>query len=108
MAQSRGSSNNPDLYDISAVMAAFEEVNQVRITLSIQTRQMGRVGDIQIGAMASDNRSDNPEANTLASVNATFLATGRKTLDAAVIHVLYLLDGKLASNEMASAEVKKA
>jgi len=107
LASSRYSSNTADMIDIAAVMEAFEEINQVRITVSITLEGTGSERGLRIGAVAEERRGEDTEVTTLASASASFSATNLKTAEAAVLHILYMLDGKIAYAEINSAEPKK-
>lgn len=95
------------MIDVAALMEAFEEINQVKIILSITLEGTGSLRGLRIGAVAMENNSPSTEATVLASVNASFSAMNLKTVEAAVMHVLYLLDGKIAYQEMAGGAAKK-
>jgi hypothetical protein len=95
------------MIDIAAVMEAFEEINQVRITVSITLEGTGSERGLRIGAVAEERRGEDTEVTTLASASASFSATNLKTAEAAVLHILYMLDGKIAYAEINSAEPKK-
>lgn len=106
MAVNRTTSNSPDTEDVTVTLHAFEHINQVRVNIRLTTKTEGRNSDLTILAECWEKQPLIGEAKFLASVSATCLALNLRTLDAAVIHVLYLLDGKLAEEEFANAAKK--
>jgi hypothetical protein len=86
--------------DAAIHITAMEAINQlkVEIRLTVVDRQ-GR-GVIQVEAVAWDNRESYGEVPPSVSVKSTCLAMNVTSLAAAVIHVLYLLDGKLGRKEL--------
>lgn len=108
LASSRGSMNMPDLQDVAAVLEGFEEVNTCRIQVTLELKGQGLLRHLLVGAVAYDRRETAGEVTTLASVSVTSLASNLKNVTAVVIHALYMLDGKIAYQEMQSAENKKA
>lgn len=106
MAQSRGSSNSPDVIDVTMVMLAFEAMNKVRVELRIGRVDDGIASDLGITALAHSMEGEFGDLPPLASVNVKCSAMNLKTLDAAVLACLYRLDFQLASNEFIGAETK--
>jgi hypothetical protein len=92
--------------DVLMSMVAFERINNVRLEIRLSSTETRGKADLQIMCAAHAVGVEIGEAPSLASVSVTCLATNLKSLDAALIHALYLLDGKLASNELGGT-VKK-
>lgn len=100
MAVSRGSSNNPDVVDVASVMEAFEEINQVVLTIAGRVvRQGGRSG-LKLEVQA--HRKDVPigEAPSLASSSVTVGSQGPGRIAGAILQALYSVDAALARMEM--------
>lgn len=106
MASSRFSSNQPDLTDVAVTLAAFEKINQVRVQISLNcVEEKGRT-DVCITSTAWQMASPFTEAGFLASSSATCLAMNLRSLEAALIHSLYSLDGQLAKREFEKVATK--
>ncbi len=86
---------------------AFEAINKVKIELRMSTKRTRGVGDLVIMVAAHSQAIEIGEAPSLASVSVTCSATGLKTIEAALIHALYLLDARLEGNALAGVAVKK-
>ncbi len=106
MAQSRGSSNTPDVMDILSAMAAFEQQNTIVLELRLSTAKRGTEDDFWVTCLAHDGSAEIGALPPLGSVNLSFLALGVKTLDALLFRALYALDAQLALNEFESAGKK--
>jgi len=99
LASSRGSSNGVDWRDVAGNIVAFEAINGVRVELRITTTNHHGRADLWIALLAHPADREIGEVAPLASVSLSTSATRLRSLEAAIIHGLYLLDGKLASNE---------
>lgn len=99
MALSRGSSNGADWRDVTGNLVAFEAINRVRLELRISTADHYGRADLAISILAHAVDSDLTEQPPLGSVQLTICSTRLRTLEAALIHGLYMLDGQLASGE---------
>jgi len=95
-----GSSQEIGLVDLAMNIVAFETINNVRIRLELTVVDRRGRGDVQVTATAHPRTPEVPVPPPLASVSVTCLATNLRTVDAALIHVLYLLDGRLAKVEL--------
>lgn len=107
MASSRGSSNSADVVDVTAVMEAFQGINQCRLVVLLTTVVDGPGADLLITMEAYDRKPQAPVARPLASVNVTCLALGLKTLDSAVLAALYRMDFQLADLEFERTKNKE-
>lgn len=106
MASSRGTSNNPDWQDIASVLQAFQHINRCTVDLGLQVVVKGSRIELALTAHAWEPGVDRRVVKPLGSASVTCSASGLRSLEAAAIHLLYLLDGKLASAEMGSVEHK--
>lgn len=86
--------------DVAMVVSAFEAINNLQVEVRLSVADRHGAADVVIVALAS--RRDVPigEAPPLASVQLSCSDSNLTTLDAAIIHALYLLDSRLAKNEM--------
>jgi hypothetical protein len=107
LAQSRGSSATADLLDVAMCIRAFEEMNGCRVIVEVSSGKAGAWEDVILQALAMSSVDDPMGVRVLASVQSTLSATRLRTFDAALMHILYMLDGQLAWQEMRSAEIKK-
>lgn len=88
------------MVDVAMNMTAFEVMNDVKVELRLSTVARHGRSDIQLTGVAHSRAGEIGELPPLASVSVTCLATNLTSTDAALIHVLYLLDGQLAEREM--------
>jgi hypothetical protein len=95
-----GSSGEIAVVDLAMNIVAFESMNKCRIVLTMEVYDRHGHADVRIQATAYDRASDPAVHASLASVTMSAMSTGMKTLDAALIHVLYLLDGELGRNAL--------
>ena len=106
MASSRFSSNAPDLTDVVMNLLAFETMNRVRLEVRMNRKDVGVASDLSVTVVAHPAEGEIGEVTPLGSVNVLCSATRLKTLEACIIHALYLLDSKLAWQEF-DATIKK-
>lgn len=99
MASRRSSSGGVDWTDIALAVEAFEGLNNVRITLELATVITRGLVDLEMTAWCWDADRENTEAPLLASANAKCSALARRSLESAVLVLLYQLDSRLASGE---------
>lgn len=100
MALRNGSSGEIAMVDLAMNIVAFESMNNCRIVMNLTVVDRNGRGDVMIQATAYDRQLDPAVAPSLASVNVSCLSTRLLSLDAALIHVLYILDGELARREL--------
>lgn len=108
MASSRPSSNTLDVTDVAVAWAAFEEINSIDVSILIKPAQRGGQKEMQLRGAASPRADASMEAKPWASVSATSWVLDHRGLDAAVFHLLYTLDGLIATAEMSSVGKKEA
>jgi len=101
LALSRGTSNGADWRDVVGNMVAFEAINGVRLEVRMTTGDHQGKADLKLSILAHRIGQEIGEAAPLASVSLTTSATHLRTMEAALIHGLYMLDGQLASGEFA-------
>lgn len=108
MASSRASLNQIDQTDVAVAWAAFEEINQVIVTINMYMSKRGTVREPQLVGIAVSRPSAGGAATSKVSVSATSWAFSHKSLDTAVFHLLYTLDGLIASAELDAVDKKRA
>lgn len=106
MASSRGSSNTPDLLDLTASWEAMENINRIRIKVVLELEEEKETGDLWANLEAWGEFLGEPEARLLGSVKSRCSATQFASLDTALFRALYALDARLASLEMGGKELK--
>lgn len=96
MASSRLSLNNPDMIDVGAVMVAFEQMNECKITVlgRVESRDGQQTLCWLISAL--DQNEDLPDQRYLASVNVPVIGGGHRTIESAIMWALYKLDWELS------------
>lgn len=99
-------SSGIDLTDVAMNVVAFETMNRVKIEVRLSVEDRDGRADFRIAALAHDRKIPIGEAPPLASVSVSCLGTRLTSLEAALIHALYMLDGQLVSNEIGSAETQ--
>jgi len=95
-----------DLVDVAMNIVAFETMNQVKLEMRLSVGDRQGRACVLIEAQAHSRNPENGEAPPLASVNVNCLALNLRSLDAALIHALYLLDGKLADEQIGGVAKK--
>lgn len=100
MGSKKDLSGGIGLLDVAFNVTGFEVMNQVRIVITLIVADARGRAEIEVTS-AAYRRDDDPAVDApLASVSATCSAMNVQSLEAAVIHSLYLLDGKLAREEL--------
>ena len=99
-------SSGIDLVDVAMNMVAFEVMNNVRMEVRLTVVNRKGEADILIAALAHDRSVPTGDLPPLASVNVSCLGTRLQSLEAALIHALYMLDGQLAKNELEGVKTK--
>ena len=106
MASKHHSLNLSEVSDMTALLHSFEEHNQIRVTLTVETLMRRTGPTLAIGAIAYNSGDDSPGAKPLAYVSVICSAINLRHWNAALTHVLYVLDAQLALNEMHLATEK--
>lgn len=97
-------SSGIELQDVAMNLVAFEAMNNVRLLLQLSVADYHGQADILVSALAYKRGLQNTDQVPLASANVSCLGTHLRSLEGALIHALYMLDGQLV--ESALAEVK--
>jgi hypothetical protein len=100
LASKHHSLNLSEVADLTELLLQFEEHNQLRITLTVETLMRKTGPTLAVGAIAYNRGEDGPEAKPLAYVSVICSAINLRHWNAALTHVLYVLDSQLARNEM--------
>lgn len=82
-------------------LVAFEAINQVRLEIRMSTTDDHGRADLRVLVAAHPVGVEIGDQNSLGSVSVTCSATRLRTMEAALIHALYLLDAQLASGSFA-------
>jgi hypothetical protein len=99
LASSRGTSNGPDVQDVTYALLAFESINQVEIVITIRRRDSGTESVLELRAEAYTKEKEGTEATLLASTRHLAGSNDRRTMDAAIMQLTYKLDALLATGE---------
>jgi hypothetical protein len=94
--------------DVAVAWAAFEEINQVRVTVDVQMAERGAVREPRLFGQALLNLDESTDPKPSDYVSASSWVFNHKSLDNAVFHLLYTLDGLIAERELAIAGKKEA
>lgn len=94
--------------DVAVSWLFLESTNQVTITIALGMAMRGATPEPLLNAIAWDAKPENAEAQPSALANVRCWGFGFKTLEAALFHLLYTVDGQIAQNEFANASNKKA
>jgi hypothetical protein len=86
--------------DLTVFMSAFQGINKLRVTVELSVVDRGQYSEMIVQATAWDLHpadGDQPPS-VLLSVRSTLAP--KQTLDAAILQLLYVLDGRLADTEV--------
>lgn len=108
MGSRHHSLNMSEWMDVTDLLVAFEQQNEVSITVSMMTLRTPKGPDLAVMVSASGKSRKSGEVTQLASVSVRCLALRLNSLASAITHALYALDFQLALNEWGVAETKKA
>jgi hypothetical protein len=108
LAKSRGTLNQLDLMDVAVAWAAFEEINQVEVVMSLSMFLRGAVRELQLTGVAWDRSQGHMDRVPLVLAKSTSWVFNHRTLSTAAFHLLYTLDGLIANSELSGADRKKA
>lgn len=106
MALKRGYSPGVDLVDIAAVLAAFEAINSVRLSIRLGLVKEETRDTLYATLEAFEGTHESGEVITLASVRLRLGFPSPQTMEAAILQGLYRLDADLASGEFARTTVR--
>lgn len=99
-------SNGKEPEELTDLVAAFEQHNSVKITLSASLQLHNGYLDLEWVAIARESQAPDPVAIGLASVSAKEWGGGYKTLTGVLTRLLYSLDFALAEREFDKAIIK--
>jgi hypothetical protein len=77
-------------------IVAFEALNDVRIEVRMSVGDRNGEADVRLVALAHNRNLPVGEAPPLASASLSCSGSRLLTMDAALIHLMYMLDGQLA------------
>ena len=100
MASSRGTSNGPDVRDITDTMLAFQDINQLRLELRCGVFLKSGTPVMGFELTAWESKNESTEVTPLACVKSTAGSTDRRTVEAVIFQLMYALDAELARMEM--------
>jgi len=86
--------------DVTRLMMDFQEMNQVCVTVAFGSAWRGKELVLRVEAVAWSTDRLPQEAKRLGSASVICSDMNLKTWNALLIHLLYMLDGQLALNEM--------
>lgn len=99
MASSRGTSNGVDWRDVATQWLAFEELNQVRLSLRMSAAGVEDAPDILLAMEAHGRDSEVGGQASLVSVSVRASSLNARTMEGALSYVLYQIDFLLAERE---------
>lgn len=108
MAVSRDSLNGPDLMDVITALNSFEQINKVRVIVSIRSCGEPESPGIWWEAKAVELEPTRGVRKLLASVQLSCAALNIKTMSAAMFNLIYQLDYELAEREFRDTPHNKA
>lgn len=100
LASSRGTSNGPDWKDLAEMLAAFEDINKVRIELCFARWTTEGNADLSVSCKAWEQNADRRVARPLGFVNAQWNVGKWKTIEGLLTFLLYQLDFELGRHEL--------
>lgn len=81
------------------MLQAFQHINVCSVDLGVRLEVKGSRIELVLTGVCWTHGADRREVKPLASQSVKCSTTGLRSLEAATIHLLYLLDGQLARNE---------
>ena len=104
MASRHHSLDLSEIADVTDLVAAFEEHNQVRLSFRFGRVMAGKQPALAVTAEAWPKEEGSGEVKPLASVRVICSDLNLKSWNSALTHVMYALDFQLALNELAAKE----
>lgn len=99
MASSRDTSNGPDEIDIAVFMSAFQGINKLKLSVELTVVDRGHLCEMQVQVTAWTLQTELTELPPSVLLSVRRPLEPRQTLNAAILQLLYLLDGRLAESE---------
>lgn len=106
MGLKRGYSAGADLVDVAAVLAAFEAINSVRLSIRLGLVKEEKRDTLYATLEAFEGVEESGEVKVLASARLRLGFPSPQTMEAAILQGLYKLDADLAAGEFARTKVK--
>lgn len=100
MGLKRGSSSTLALRDVADNMKAFQDLNGVFLEIRLALVDRHGAPDFRLNVLAHDASVGIGDLPPLGSVNLSCSGLNLVSLEAALIHGLYLMDFELAAREM--------
>lgn len=100
MGSSRISSNSPDWLDVVEVIAAFQEMNAVVITLNGKVVDQNGLRSLNLEFQAHDRKVPIGDQPCLGLVRCQIGSHAHRTMESAVMWAMYQLDHQLAMAEL--------
>lgn len=97
-----------DVEDVAELLSNFQEQTGVFVTVGLMVVGAGKVRTIALMGTAFEGTQPGAEPVPLVSASATCLDIGAKSLGGALTQLVYMMDGALASREMALAGKHRA
>jgi len=108
LASSRGTSNGPDMRDIAVTWEAFEEINDCVVTVAMTLVKAKGDHEVILSGAAWEKDLRNLITGQQLLASAICSATHYVSLENALFHLLYTLDGNIASAELEGKGKKEA
>jgi hypothetical protein len=108
LASSRTTGNQIDVTDVAVAWAAFEEINDVSVTLELAMIVRGANREPRLFGTAMGGPPAGTVLRPSVLASASCWVFEHRSLDAAVFHLLYTLDGLIAAAEFENAAKKEA
>jgi hypothetical protein len=86
--------------DVANNLSHFERENGCVVSIRMSLIKRNGSNDLELTAVADLVDAENSDQKCLAYANATCSAMNVQSLEAALIHLLYRLDGRLVANEL--------
>lgn len=86
--------------DVAMSLAAFEEINQVRISIRMGVVDQKGVEALSLQAEAWDRKGENGDQQPLVLVKLLVGSYDRRSMGAVIFQLIYALDAELARVEL--------
>lgn len=106
MGLKEGSSSGVGFVDVKYVLAAFEEMNRVKLEISTWLDGTVDRPSIWVEVRAWEPGSNRMAVQPLASWKLRIGSSGPRTMEAAILQGLYAVDAQLAQAEFARVDKK--
>lgn len=103
LALKNGSSQSVGSADVLAVLVAFEEVNNCKLVVTIQSLNTLKLGILELEVRALSRSAVPAEPVLLGCQKFRYGYRNASTLESAILQALYSIDAQLADHEFATA-----